>query len=127
MHRGSPYDGRRPRVPLGVVAVTDGKGAREYAKGHRERLRGGYRRSGEPAPQDYELLELVLTYAIPRRDTKLLANRLSEGFATLARLFEADPATLEQVEGIVVLDGCRLRMGRLAGHQRSNGRIPRGC
>lgn len=100
MHRGSRYDGCRPRVPLEFVAVTDRAGAREYAKGHRERLRARYRRSGEAALQDYELLELLLTYAIPRRDTKLLANRLLERFGTLARVFEADLASLEEIEGI---------------------------
>jgi DNA repair protein RadC len=50
--------------------------------------------------QDYELLELLLTFAIPRRDTKLLAKKLLERFGTLARVFEADPAILEEVDGI---------------------------
>ena len=76
------------------------KEAKEYAEGHRERLRTRYRLSGEEALQDYELLELLLTFAIPRRDTKLLAKKLLERFGTLARIFEAEPATLEEVEGI---------------------------
>lgn len=50
--------------------------------------------------QDYELLELLLTYAVPRRDTKPLAKRLLERFGTLACVFEADPATLEAIDGI---------------------------
>ena len=73
---------------------------KEYLKGHRGRLRTRYRLSGEGALQDYELLELLLTFAIPRRDTKLLAKRLLERFGTLARVFEADPASLEEIEGI---------------------------
>jgi len=80
--------------------VGEGKGAKEYASGHRERLRARYRLSGEGALQEYELLELLLTFAIPRRDTKLLAKRLLERFGTLARVFEADAASLEEIEGI---------------------------
>ncbi|HWQ70014.1 MAG TPA: DNA repair protein RadC, partial [Patescibacteria group bacterium] len=49
---------------------------------------------------DYELLELLLTYAIPRRDTKLLAKKLLERFGTLARVFEAEPASLEAIDGM---------------------------
>lgn len=46
---------------------------RKHAEGHRARLRARYRKSGQEVLQDYELLELLLTFAIPRRDTKLLA------------------------------------------------------
>ena len=77
-----------------------GKNAKNYAEGHRERLRARYRLRGEAALQDYELLELLLTFAIPRRDTKLLAKKLLERFGTLARIFEAESTTLEEMEGI---------------------------
>jgi len=80
--------------------VGKGKNAKNYAEGHRERLRARYRLRGEAALQDYELLELLLTFAIPRRDTKLLAKKLLERFGTLARIFEAESTTLEEVEGI---------------------------
>ncbi|MBI3006685.1 MAG: DNA repair protein RadC [candidate division NC10 bacterium] len=80
--------------------MGDAREPKGYAKGHRGRLRARYRVSREGALQDYELLELLLTFAIPRRDTKLLAKRLLERFGTLARVFEADPASLEEVEGV---------------------------
>ena len=83
-----------------MVSVSDRKAAKEYAKGHRERLRTRYRLNGEVALQDYELLELLLTFAIPRRDTKLLAKKLLERFGTLARVFETDPASLEEIDGL---------------------------
>ena len=83
-----------------MVSVIHPKVAREYAKGHRGRLRARYRQVGETGLQDYELLELLLTYAIPRRDTKLPAKKLLERFGTLARVFEADPTNLEEVDGI---------------------------
>ena len=77
-----------------------GETRKDYAKGHRVRLRGRYRLNGEAALQDYELLELLLTFAVPRRDTKLSAKKLLERFGTLARVFEADPAALEEIDGI---------------------------
>ena len=82
--------------------VVGGRGQepKEYVEGHRQRLRARYRLSGEAALQDYELLELLLTFAIPRRDTKLLAKTLLERFGSLARVFEAELASLEEIEGI---------------------------
>ncbi len=83
-----------------MVSVSDRAEAREYAEGHRARLRARYRLNGEAALQDYELLELLLTFAIPRRDTKLLAKKVLERFGTLARVFETEPAALEEIDGI---------------------------
>lgn len=80
--------------------MAEGNDVKGYADGHRARLRARYRLSGETALQDYELLELLLTFAIPRRDTKLLAKKLLERFGTLARVFGAEPAALEEVDGI---------------------------
>ena len=45
--------------------------------GHRERLRRRFREAGPDALPDYELLELILFRAAPRRDTKPLATRPS--------------------------------------------------
>lgn len=56
------------------------KDDRSYMEGHRERLRARYQLHGEAALEDYELLELLLTFAIPCRDTKLLARKLLERF-----------------------------------------------
>lgn len=80
--------------------MTTAKDAKAYAEGHRQRLRARYWLNGEGALQDYELLELLLSFAIPRRDTKLLAKKLLGRFGTLARVFEAEPPALEEIEGI---------------------------
>ena len=42
--------------------------------GHRDRLRARFREAGADALSDYELLELVLFRALPRRDVKPLAK-----------------------------------------------------
>jgi len=50
---------------------------KNYTEGHRARLRARYRLNGEAALEDYELLELLLTFAIPRRNTKAAAHSRS--------------------------------------------------
>ncbi len=104
MNGGIRLPGRRAveeeSVTMGATGVGERKTGKEYADGHRARLRARYRVNGETALQDYELLELLLTFAIPRRDTKVLAKKLLERFGTLARVFEAEPAALEEIDGI---------------------------
>jgi len=65
--------------------------------GHRERLRKRLRESGEKGLLDYELLELLLTYAIPRRDVKPYAKNLIKKFGSLAGVLDADLRELEEV------------------------------
>ncbi len=60
--------------------------------GHRERLRGRFLQSGPDSLQDYELLELILFSAIPRRDIKPLAKSLLTAFGSLWGVVNA-PAT----------------------------------
>ncbi len=48
----------------------------------------------------YEILELLLTYAIPRRDTKPIAKRLLKKFGTLHGVLQADPGELTKLEGL---------------------------
>ncbi len=69
-------------------------------RGHRERLRLKYRKAGHDGMLDYEKLELLLTYAIPRRDVKPMAKRLLERFGNIAGVFGASESELESVDGI---------------------------
>ena len=54
--------------------MGEGKEAKNYAERHRARLRARYQLHGEAALQDYERLELLLTFTIPRRGTKDAAH-----------------------------------------------------
>nr|WP_316653968.1 DNA repair protein RadC [uncultured Gellertiella sp.] len=74
--------------------------AQAHYHGHRERLRERFREHGEAALADYEILELLLFRLIPRRDTKPIAKALIERFGTLAGVFGASPALLQEVKGI---------------------------
>ncbi|MGQ0793683.1 MAG: RadC family protein [Deltaproteobacteria bacterium] len=67
---------------------------------HRKRLRERYRRSGASGLADYELLELLITYAVPRRDVKPVAKTLFKRYGGVAGVLDADPNELELIEGL---------------------------
>ncbi len=69
-------------------------------QGHRARLLDRFYTNGINALADYEIVELMLTFAIPRRDTKPLAKLLIKQFHSLNGLLNAPVELLEQVEGI---------------------------
>ena len=69
-------------------------------QGHRERLRSRYARTGADGFADYQLLELLLTYAIPRKDTNDTAHRLMDRFGGLSGVLRAETAQLSTVEGV---------------------------
>ncbi|MCX5835008.1 MAG: DNA repair protein RadC [Deltaproteobacteria bacterium] len=71
-----------------------------HYKGHRSRLKKRYTTSGIDALQDYEVLELLLFYAIPRRDTKALAKDLLKKFGSLKKLMDADLKEIEALFGM---------------------------
>lgn len=71
---------------------------RPHYHGHRARLRERALKTGLDSLPDYELLELILFYAIERIDTKPLAKRLLERFGTLGDVFAAEPEQLREFE-----------------------------
>jgi hypothetical protein len=68
--------------------------------GHRDRLRERYLSEGLDGFQPHNVLELLLFYSVPRRDTNVLAHRLIEQFGSLVGVLNAAPEQLAQVEGI---------------------------
>ena len=68
--------------------------------GHRERLRQRFLKGGAEAMPDYELLELTLFAAVPRRDTKPLAKALLARFGSFAEVIAAPRARLMEVKGV---------------------------
>lgn len=72
----------------------------ESVQGHRDRLRQRFAAHGFDGFRDYEVLELLLTYAIPRVDVKPIAKRLLKVFGTLAGVFDAPVSELREIEGI---------------------------
>ncbi len=68
--------------------------------GHRARLRQRLVHGGPDALVDHELLEMVLFLALPRRDTKALAEALMRRFGSFAEAVAAPPACLDAVPGL---------------------------
>ncbi len=68
--------------------------------GHRNRLRRRFQTEGLDSFEDHQILELMLFYALPRRDTNELAHLLLRRYGSLANVLEADPADLAKTDGI---------------------------
>ena len=68
--------------------------------GHRQRLRERFRAQGLSGFAEHEVLELLLTYAIPQKDVNPLAHALLERFGSLAAVLEADAGELMRVPGV---------------------------
>lgn len=68
--------------------------------GHRKRLRERFILGEGKDMPDYELLELLLMIAIPRRDVKPIAKRLIKKFGSFAEVINASIEDLQQIEGI---------------------------
>ncbi|MEL6101498.1 MAG: DNA repair protein RadC [Pseudomonadota bacterium] len=71
-----------------------------YIADHRSRLRQRFLKGGADALPDYEMLELVLFRAIPRRDVKPLAHELLKRFGDFNRVVTAPADRLSDVKGV---------------------------
>jgi DNA repair protein RadC len=80
--------------------------------GHRKRLRDRFERSGFAGFNDHEVLELLLTLAIPRKDVKVPAKQLLKKFGSLRAVLDADASELRSVEGIGTVAPVALRIVR---------------
>lgn len=84
--------------------------------GHRKRLKERFMKGGQGAIADYELIELLLFLAVPRRDVKPMAKDLLERFDSFAEVISAEPARLKEVSGVsdnVVIAFKMIREGAL--------------
>ena len=69
-------------------------------RGHREKMRQRFLKSGLEGFADHEALELLLYYAIPRQDTNPIAHRLMDRYGSLTAVLSAPAEDLKKVEGI---------------------------
>ncbi len=95
----------------------------DYRKNHRARLRQRFMQGGAAAMPDYELLELVLFRAIPRRDVKPLAKRLLAEFGDINAVLAADPARLSRVQGVGAAVVQELKIVEAAAHRMARARV----
>ena len=93
--------------------------------GHRERLRERFYGAGPEALSDYELLEMALFPALPRRDTKPLAKALLKTFGSFAEVIHAPVARLREVEGIGEASINQIKLLAAAASRVAKGEIKR--
>ncbi|ODT15699.1 MAG: hypothetical protein ABS35_30675 [Kaistia sp. SCN 65-12] len=91
--------------------------------GHRERLKTRFRDQGGEAVADYELLELILFQAVPRRDTKPLAKALLARFGTFSDVLAAPEARLVEVPGIGPSVATHLKLVHAAATRYARGAV----
>ena len=85
---------------LDIVIEPHTEQGKAHYLGHRDRLRQKVLTFGPDTLQDYELLEFLLTFAIPRRDVKPLAKELISFFGSFADVLSASPEELKRIKGI---------------------------
>lgn len=100
-----------------------GAGLPSYLRDHRKRLRDRFLSSGARALPDYEVLELVLFRAIPRRDVKPLARTLLDHFGDFNGVLSAPPDQLAAVNGVGGAVICELKVVEAAAHRLAQTRI----
>lgn len=107
------------------VIVPSGHKAPSYIRDHRARLRDRFLSGGSDAVADYELLELILFAAVPRRDMKPLARLLLETFGDLNSVLSAPIPRLESVNGVGRAVITQLKITEAAAHRMARARVLR--
>lgn len=85
-----------------------------HYQGHRQRLRDRFLKSGLDGLADYEVIELLLTLAIPRADVKQPAKALTAQFGSLRGILDAPVEELQAIKGIGSVTPVALRIIKAA-------------
>ena len=88
------------KTPASRTDGREARGSKRLLEGHRERLRQRMERDGWETLKPYEMLELVLFYAVPRRNVSDVARRLVDRFETVGGVFMASREALMEVPGV---------------------------
>ncbi len=91
--------------------------------GHRDRLRQRFNAAGEDSLADYELLELLLFRAMPRRDVKPLAKALVARFGSFAEVLAARPERMREIAGLSDAAITELKIVEAAARRLTRGAI----
>jgi len=106
------------------AAIPDGlQEEAPHYHGHRERLRARFRDAGGDAFSDYEMLELLLFRALPRRDVKPLAKQLIARFGSFAEVISAPVARLAEVKGLGEAAITELKIVQAAANRFAKGAV----
>ena len=101
------------------------EGPAPHYHGHRERLRTRFLEAGHAGVTDYELIELILFRALPRRDVKPLAKDLIARFGSFAEVVSAPPERLAEIKGLGEAAITELKVVEAAAHRLARGQVPK--
>ena len=96
---GKGFDESAPSAPHYESGLNQSSQTSDHL-GHRKRLRERFLHSDADNLPDYELLELMLFAALPRRDTKPIAKDLLRRFGSFGEVISADPDKLKEINGL---------------------------
>ncbi len=92
-----------------------------HYRGHRQRLRERFLATGGEGMPDYEIMELLLSIAIPRKDVKPLAKTLVDEFGGFAAAISAEPRALQRVGGMGEVSAVSLKIVQAAARRLARG------
>lgn len=95
-------------------------------KDHRERLRKRFFQSGLDGFHDYEVVELLLTFSIPRADCKLMGKDAIKAFRTVRGVLDASPEELETIAGVGEVSVFAIKFARALANRYYNERMLQG-
>src|ERR1700749_624328 len=112
-------------MPAKSTPPQDEDAEEPHYHGHRERLRERFYSACAEALSDYELLEMALFAAVPRRDNKPLAKAMIKKFGSFAEVMHAPEARLREVDGIKDASVNQLKLIAAAAGRIAKGEIKR--
>ncbi|MBC7765225.1 MAG: DNA repair protein RadC [Hyphomonadaceae bacterium] len=72
----------------------------ELHKGHRQRVKARFLKEGLDHYEDHQILEFLLFFAIPQRDTNEIAHKLIAHFGSLSKVFEAEHSEILKIDSV---------------------------
>ena len=109
-------------TPVESTAALEPDAAPHYLE-HRQRLRSRFLNAGADALADYELLELILFRAIPRRDVKPLAKELLAKFGSFSEAIAAPKERLRELKGLGEAAVAEIKIIQAAASRLARGQV----
>ncbi len=116
-------DGANRNGASSASGATASNASAPHFHNHRWRLRERFLSAGPGSLADYEMLELVLFRAIPRRDVKPLAKQLLDRFGDFNGVISALPGRLRDLPGVGQAVICELKVVEAAAHRLARARV----
>lgn len=83
-----------------IMQVNKQENKEHKHHGHRQRLKDKVRKNGLSSLSEHEIIELLLTYTIPRRDTNALAHDMLDSYSSISGLIDANYKDLQKINGV---------------------------